>query len=255
MSKYTTELRFICENAAGVTSSEGYSQIDNIITKAVPKIFDFDFPIFDPAYKTPLCKKILKWYYTREICEETVGLWKLRLANKLNLIMPYYNQLYESQLLDIKPFIDTDVTTTHTGSEKSNTSTNTSSKSNSQTDATSTQSQTTSDSSTNYQLYSDTPQGGLQNVINEAYLTNATKTTNSNSGNTNINATASSTNNQSSSNDSTGNLNSTDEYLNHVLGKTGGMSYSKMLEEYRNTFINIDQMIIEELEPLFFMLW
>ena len=47
MSKYTTEVRFICEENAGMDHSEGYLSINQIITEAMPKVFDFEFPIFD----------------------------------------------------------------------------------------------------------------------------------------------------------------------------------------------------------------
>ena len=77
MSKYTTELRFICEKAAGYDNSAGYNFVDETVTKAAPVIFDFDFPMFDESYRLPLERKILKHYYTREISAETVGLWKL----------------------------------------------------------------------------------------------------------------------------------------------------------------------------------
>ena len=39
MSKYTTELRFICESLAGLTESKGYDDVNNIIEAAAPKIF------------------------------------------------------------------------------------------------------------------------------------------------------------------------------------------------------------------------
>ena len=97
MSKYTTEVRYICETAAGLTESVGYRGIDDVLDAAVPNIFDFEYPIFDEEYRELLEKKILRHYYTREICEETVGLWKLRLQDKMNLIMPYYNQMYKSE--------------------------------------------------------------------------------------------------------------------------------------------------------------
>ena len=93
MSKYTTEVRFICEQAADYDASQNYAKVSEIIDKAIPKVFDFDFPIFDETYRNVLCTKILKHYYTREICEETVGLWKLRLDTRLNEIMPFYNKL------------------------------------------------------------------------------------------------------------------------------------------------------------------
>lgn len=110
MSKYTTELRYICEVEAGLSESKGYNQLDTILTAAAPNIFNFSFPIFDESYRLTLEKKILRHFYTREISEETYGLWKLRLEDKLNLIMPYYNKMYESELLEFNPLYDVDYT-------------------------------------------------------------------------------------------------------------------------------------------------
>lgn len=115
MSQYTTELRFICEQLSGLDESVGYNGVEKVIEKARPKIFDFDYPIFDPSYKQALEEKIILHYYTREICEETIGLWKLRLKSKMREIMPYYNQLYESTLIKFDPFTDIDYTLEHKG--------------------------------------------------------------------------------------------------------------------------------------------
>ena len=54
MAKYTTELRSICEAYAGYTEQQGLSKVDDIVSKALPKIFDFDFPIYDEAYRSVL---------------------------------------------------------------------------------------------------------------------------------------------------------------------------------------------------------
>lgn len=211
MSMYTTELRYICESYAGLTESTGYNNVENIINKALPKIFDFNFPIFDEEYRTVLETKIVKHYYTREICEETVGLWKLRLNTKMNEIMPYYNKLYMAWSVDFNPLYDTDITTEHTLDNEST--------------------QTTTGKSTD--RYSDTPQGSLQNIEDNTYLTNATIV----------------------DNNASGTSNSTDVYLEKITGKRGSMSYSKMLDEYRESLINIDSMIIVDLKDLFFKLW
>ena len=112
MSKYTTEMRYICETEAGLSESVGYSKIKDVIAKAIPKIFDFDFPIFDENYRNVLETKILKHYYTREIGLETYGLWKLKLDTKLNEIMPFYNQLYKSALLEFNPLYEVDYSKT-----------------------------------------------------------------------------------------------------------------------------------------------
>lgn len=119
MSKYTTEVRFICESYAGLSASEGGNNVENVIQDALPKIFDFDFPIFDETYRNVLETKIIKHYYTREIGEETVSLWKFRLNTTLNEIMPYYNKLYMSELLEFNPLYDVDYTRTgdRTGQE------------------------------------------------------------------------------------------------------------------------------------------
>lgn len=134
MSSYTTEVRFICESYAGLDKSEGFSSIDSVIEKAIPFVFDFSFPIFDENYRIPLEKKILKHFYTREICEETVGLWKLRLEETLEEIMPYYNQLYKTQIDGINPYYNIDLTTDHKGQGTKDTDgTNTNAKTGSKT--------------------------------------------------------------------------------------------------------------------------
>lgn len=115
MGKYTTELRTICEDYAHVEEPISYDQIATIIEAGRQGIFDFDYPIWDPSYKPVLEKKIIKHYFTREIGEETYGLWKFRLDTKLNEIMPYYNNLYESTVLEFNPLYDVNYRRTHTG--------------------------------------------------------------------------------------------------------------------------------------------
>lgn len=275
MSKYTTEVRFICETSAGLTESAGYSSVDSIITQALPKIFDFDFPIFDEAYRSVLETKILKHYYTREIGEETVGLWKLRLDTRLNEIMPYYNKLYESELLEFNPLYDVDLKRDHkitANGTKSDTGETTGTTTGTRTaTGTTTGTETTTSSNdksmndTQLTLHSDTPQGGINNVEDSDYLTDIKKNTGnvteSNEGNSSSNTSgeseSTSTNNDSYSGTNKLNtvLNNTEDYLEHVSGKTGSDSYSKMLQEYRQTFLNIDMSVIHDLKDLFMNLW
>ena len=94
MSSYTTQLRFICESLTGHTESVGYNDTKDVITAAVPLVFDFDFPIFDENHRNTLCSKIIAHYYNDEIAYETVGLFKFNLRTKMNEIMPYYNTLF-----------------------------------------------------------------------------------------------------------------------------------------------------------------
>ena len=335
MSKYTTEVRFICETAAGLETSEGYLSVNQIIKAALPSVFEFDYPIFDETYRPLLETKILKHFYTREIGLETVGLWKLKLDAKLNEIMPFYNQLYKSELIDFNPLYDVDLTRDHTlnrteetkqaGTETADATKNgtvdsassgnkngtnqenigvsehqeTEQNSKSDTDIKnttgSTSEETATGAKTRYDKYSDTPQGSLQNVQNDTYLTNARMVNDSDTqtGKTTVSgedaSTGSTTADTSTTTDSTSettrtgstaeetsatqstttadtekrnvtqtankDVNSLDDYLEHVKGKNGGVSYSKMLMEFRETFLNIDMQVINELNDLFMNLW
>ena len=113
MAQYTTQLRTICESLAEETFPRGYEEIERIVSIARPLIFSFEYPIFDEVYKELLESKIIKHFYMREIGVETYGLWKHFLSNRMNEIMPYYNQLYKSATLDFNPFYDVDLTRQH----------------------------------------------------------------------------------------------------------------------------------------------
>ena len=266
MSKYTTEVRYICEVYSGLNESVGYDKIEEVLSGSWNKIFDFDFPMFDENYRKALCIKILKHFYTREIGEETVGLWKLRLNTRMNEIMPYYNQLYESETLKINPLYTFNYQKTHKDSG-GDVRTNTDSGNDKLTSSSNSTNDTTINGTVNStkveklkNKYSDTPQGGLTGIENDTYLTNATiddnnisqtDTNNGTSNETRIN-----TNEQTTTygKTSTENITTTREYLETVAGNNG-ISESKLLTEYRETFLNIDMMIINELNDLFINLW
>ena len=299
MSKYTTEVRYICEHFSGLTESVGYNDVEQVIKNCLPKVFDFNFPIFDESYRTVLETKILRHYYTREIGLETVGLWKLKLNTKLNEIMPFYNQLYKSELIEFNPLYDVELTRerkiegtgtkdTENGesrngenhadtSQSSTNNINENGVDNGTVNGTSdgTQNQNTSGSGTN--MYSDTPQGAITDLQAGKYLTNATvdsatntfagashdstrqtsENTRNNATNTDGSTDSSNDGDYSSNMDGYSNttLSNTEDYLEHVIGSNGGESFSKRLLDYRATFINIDMMVINELEELFFGLW
>jgi hypothetical protein len=253
MSKYTTEVRFICENSAGLSESEGADNIDSILDKCWNKVFNFDFPIFDENYRQVLCRKILKHYYTREIAHETVGRWKLALNAKLNEIMPYYNQLYKSELLEFNPFYDVDLTRSREGSGTSNRTSN-NRETNSGTSENVSRGSGTSNTDT-LNRFSDTPQNSMdtQGIADSVPLTTVTKV---NEDNTTTNeSTDTLTRNDSKTGNGTENINNTDKYIETVKGKQGTENYSSLLKKFRETFLNIDMMIIEDCNDCFFTLW
>lgn len=271
MSKYTTEVRFICESKAGLTESAGCDNVDVIVSESWDKIFTNKAVFFDESYRGLLCQKILKHYYLREIGSETVGIWKLWMNTRLEEIMPFYNQLYKSALIEFNPLYDVDLKRTHnrkvdSSKQDDGTSKSVSTGENSESESNSgTESGTTSGSSSNTKkdLYSDTPQGAITGLENENYLTNARKVTDSGStsGNSSRNSSgeySSSGTNKTTVNSetsNTGTANSLEDYVENVSGKQGSESYSSMLLKFRETFLNIDMQVIEEFSDLFMGLW
>lgn len=263
MSKYTTEVRFICENYAGLDASVGYNDVDKILNKTWDKIFDFDFPIFDNDYRSVLCIKILKHYYTREIGFETVGLWKLKLNMMMNEIMPYYNKLYESELLKFNPLYDADYSKSHEGKD-AGTGSEAGRHTGTIKDEASKEGNIDDDGNqqlaeTSWDAYSDTPQGALTNVDNNTYLTNARKITHSaETDTTNNRDYDEESENLRTFNEATGadrEYTNTNQYIEHIVGKFPGKSYATILKEFRETFLNIDVDVIADLGDLFIKLW
>ena len=218
MSKYTTQVRFICESLAGLNESVGVSSVDDVLKNSYGKIFG-GFPIFDESYREELCCKILKHYYTREIGEETFGLWKLRIDTTMNEIMPYFNELYKSTLMQFDPLVNKK-TVRKVGTVSGGTGT-TNQKNDSE----------------SINKYSRTPQGSLQGLRDETYLTDARMIEE------NVSADVVSTVNQNENVDET------------IEGKDGEISYAKLIMEYRDSLVNVDLQVIKALSDCFMNIW
>lgn len=186
--------------------------------------FDFqmtNYPIFDENYRETLNNNILHHYYENEIGFETAPLFRFYLNQKLNEIMPYYNELYKVQ----KKLIDDNLLLNNVNLSEELKGRNT------------TQSSSVSQSSNKGKnLFQDTPQGNIsQQDINaqNVYATNITL--NDNSINDNSSANGSGTN----------------EYIKTIIGNNGGKFNIDILNDIKNNLMNIDLMIINELNDLF----
>ena len=270
MSKYTTEVRYICESLAGYDESQGGANVDTIVNTAAPKIFE-SFPIYDESYRATLMNKILRHYYTREIGLETYALWRLKLNTKMREIMPYFNMMYKVATQDYNPLYDVDLTRTRKGtveqagteSESSNTRTSTTGDNSSSSIGSDRTDTTGSSSGQQINKVSDTPQGGLTGLMNDTYMSGASVANNSSSdtGNTTSSSQDSSSGEYSSESEGEGSRNSnrsaetTEDYIERVVGKQGAGSYSKMVVEYYKAIVNVDEQIIDSLSDLFMNVW
>lgn len=256
--------------------------------------YDFQltqYPIFDENYRNVLNQKILDHYKFREIGFETPALFRHYLKMTLNELMPYYNQLYKSQLIEYNPMYDVDMETTfnkvtsnkiitagETTSNGSGTSTlhNTSDTTGNTTNhSTSNDTNSTQNVDNGKTVKTDTGQGaiGITDIDSVQYATevdfmkssitgngsssNITDGTNSSTTSSTDNGTSSSTNQNTMNNNVETDISNTDTYTQHVLGNKGSKNYSQMLIDFRNTFLNIDMEIINhsEIQKLFYGLW
>lgn len=61
-----------------------------------------EYPIYDESKRRQLNNKFIRHYWMREIGCETVGHFCLWCSNTFNEIMPYYNKMYETELLNVE---------------------------------------------------------------------------------------------------------------------------------------------------------
>lgn len=218
------------------------------------KMFDFDYSFYtdNEIIKSNFENKFLDTYMFHEIGQETVMRFKHYLKTKLNNIMPYYKQLYETELRcqDIDFMLNKDLTETF---ERTNTS-----DKQGQTDNTNKSDITSQDTSnltntTNENNLESYLEQGLASISTDDKLTGVTNTLN--------NIEQSNTTNTTGSNVSQGTSTTmetvSDKEVTKLIsqGNIGVTSSAELLDKWRKVIINIDNLIIEECSSLFMQLY
>lgn len=180
------------------------------------------YPIFDESYRKPLNDKIINHYLMREIGYETIDLFRMGIARKMNEVMPLYNKLYQTEM-DFDPFITVDIET------KNNVE-----------GASETQNESTSGSITDGKsraVSSEMPSEMLRNDGNYA-TTGADSTSNST-----VDSTA----------EDNGKVTSASNSTTSTKGFQGDRV--DVMVRYRDSLLNIDMMVINELAGEFYSLF
>lgn len=200
------------------------------------KLWDFDYPIprsiveyngktctvdFD---KATFEQKVIDHYRFRQIGQETVGRFLHYFRTRIREIMPYYVQLYEfdAKFRNIEDPLES-YNLVETFRQETNGNGTVKGKTNSNSSGTS--------------KFSDTPQGSIVNL--DMYLTNATMTNGQDAGNSEQTSTAKGD-------------------TSHTLTKRGNIGVQPLGGEVlniRSAFVNIDQMIIDDLNDLFLKIY
>ena len=199
------------------------------------KLFDFKYDFYEESKKEQFEQKFIDYFYMREIEHATAEEFKHELRTKLNLIAPYYKQLYETELKskNIEFLLNKDLKETFIREVESDTESlsNFNNESNGKT-------KVETLSTTN-----DTPQNRIDDL--DKYISSASKDKNTSD-------TSSSDNGSSISQNS----NTAKEETTLISkGNIGTTSSAQRVRDWRNVLINIDRMILEECEELFFKLF
>lgn len=177
--------------------------------------FDYD-GFYKGDEKTAFEQKVIDHFWLRQIGQETVGRFLHVFRATVREIMPFYKQLYETvKIMDDLPSPFDNVDVTETYTETRESKI----ESTGESDAT--------------RKFSNTPQGHIENLDN--YLTEANIDTGASSG------------------ESTENTKTTHTFKK--VGNQGVNTYAHDMIEYRQTILNIDAMVINDLEPLFLRIY
>lgn len=79
MAEYTIELRHVVEGR---------------------NIFDFNYPFYDEKKRAEFERNFIRHFYFREIGAETIDRFMIYLEDKMNVIFPYYNKLFEAATVE-----------------------------------------------------------------------------------------------------------------------------------------------------------
>lgn len=224
MSKYTMQLR-------QVEAVIGHDELLKIFTSY--NLNDYltqdeinDINLRGTWNKMKLGEKIIKYYYTREIGFETIGLFKFEIKNAMEEIMEEYLPLIYSASIKYDPLVNVDFTETY--DRNSEDTSNSSSNSNSD--------------SSSLVVNSDTPQGQInkQDILNGNYASSTS-------------ADESEASNQTTTN---GNNIGNEHYTRKTKGNSGvSATAQKMIEQYRDNIRALDREIIHKLNDCFMILY
>lgn len=231
MATFTTRLRDFIESFTDFRNLQ--ETTNEKIETGMPYLFSFNYVFYSPldADKIEFQKQFIRHFYMHEIGFETIGLFKMRLRDKLDLIMPRYKEIYTAQkLLDEKLFENINI------HDIENEKTNTTKENN---------------------------ENGISQVKNKATIENNRQGIQSDAPQTTYanNDYASGLNRERDKSDTDASINSeitksiedTEDFTRGAEKTSAGWSGSKSEEivKYRGLVISINEQIIKECEDLF----
>ena len=273
MASFTMQLREYIEQA---TQYEDNLSTRERIERGRKKLFDFDYPIFDEEYRPVFETHFIRHFYMREIGFETEGLFKFYLETWLLVHMPYYNQLFKSELIEYDPLSNSQVIVAHEqlrdrghieernsnrrDEGKSKNTAKSTNQANSNSEAIhDTFSRDVSSDNPDSRLQLQTEQGKgvieyaskIDEEKNDGKVTSTGDSTSVVDGNETSEYDAS----ENRLDKSNANTNEVEHFLERRFGKIGVTTYPKMIMDFRKSFLRLEQQIFNEMNQLFMLIY
>lgn len=216
MSRYTTELRTVCDLFTR-EEVEGWFkdyELSDYLTEEEIEVINQR----GTWSKDKLAKKIVNHYWLCEIGYETPAMFRLYVKNEMNELMEEYLPLIYSASIKYDPLVNVDYKEEYHATDTGNT--------------------TGTSKATGLVVNSDTPQGQInkQNILNGNYATN--------------------TSGSDSDTTSNADSNSTSDYVKTMKGNSGvSATAQRMVAQYRDNIRAIDREIIEKVNKHFMAIY
>lgn len=186
-----------------------------------------DYPLAMESWRDELNRDIIDYYLNREIGQESVDMWRHAMRRKMRLVMPFYDALYMSTKLQFDPLSTVNLRTINTA-KATDISTG-------KTESTNETTNKNESRAVNY----DTPQNALGQ--RKDYATGAADSfAEGTAGGTGVSSTEGEAESES-----------TGESVTE--GYQGAPA--ALIQAYRQSLINVNQMVISELSDLFMGVW
>ena len=218
-------------------------------------MFNFDYPFYidDEEAKTKFEEKFMLYYWNCEIGFETFARFQKALQARLTIKMPYYQQLYETELAskDVSFLLNKDLRETFT--REIDTENETSGTNHTQQTSTNESSLNQEGTTTNTHKESAISDGVSSSSLVDGYLTGMSSDNGSSSTTGASNSSDNLTSEGTLSHSENGKTVEKTDLLSQ--GNIGITSSAELLQKWREVLINIDEIIIEDCRDLFMRIY
>ena len=210
-----------------------------------------DYPIWDQGYRDTLNQKIVSRFWNREIGFETPHMFVHHMRTLMGEIMPYYSELAKTTLVDFDPFETVNITSESESESDVGTTGKTTATSSTRATEDGESSQTTKADNSSRNVNSDHPQTRLNEY--EDYATSSADAVSSSVSESDGTSSGSQTQEAAQDGETTGDQQSRSKDRSTQRGSQGNKA--QLLQDYRDTILGVDVLILEELEVLFMGVW